>query len=237
MDTAQERLEYFINKFFQSKTDFAKALGITLPNLNKYLGKNSSILGATYHSKMLALNLNPTWYTTGKGSMLFEPESGNKDSLNRGNAESGKSSYFWMTAEAHDELEDILNITLYLTPEAKMGQPLSFSDIPSTVTTFRNYIAPSAKKVSAILARGSSMIEDGIEDGDMVFFETGVIPRNNQIVVAEFDDSVLIKRYVIKDDGIIYLESSNAEFKPIKVTGEEHFRVIGVYRGFYRSQY
>jgi SOS-response transcriptional repressor LexA len=169
--------------------------------------------------------------------MFFEPESGNKESSNRSIAESGKSPYFWMTTEAHDELEDILNITLYLTPEAKMGQPLSFSDIPSTVTTFRNYIAPSAKKVSAIIARGSSMIEDGIEDGDLVFFEAGVMPRNNQIVVAEFDDSVLIKRYAVKGDGIIYLESSNVEFKPIKVTGEEHFKVIGVFRGFYRSQY
>lgn len=235
MDTPQERLEYFIGKYFHSKTDFAKALGITLPNLNKYLGKDSSTLGSMYHSKMIELNLNPTWYTTGKGTMLFEPESNNSEQ-NKG-GDSNRSPYPWMSNDAYEELQDILNITLYLTPEAKMGQPLSFSDIPSTVTTFRNYIAPSAKKVSAIIARGESMIEDGIEDGDLVFFEAGINPRNKQIVVAEFEDSILIKRYVVKDDGVIYLESSNEKFKPIKVTGEEHFKIIGIFRGFFRNQY
>jgi phage repressor protein C with HTH and peptisase S24 domain len=235
MDTPQERLEYFISKFFQSKTDFAKALGVTLPNLNKYLGKDSSVLGASYHSKMIELNLNPTWYTTGKGTMLFEPEKTISEQDKR--TDSNRSPYSWMSNDAYDELQDILNITLYLTPEAKMGQPLSFSDIPSTVTTFRNYIAPSAKKVSAIIARGESMIEDGIEDGDLVFFEAGINPRNKQIVVAEFEDSILIKRYVVKEDGVVYLESSNEKFKPIKVTGEEHFKIIGVFRGFFRNQY
>lgn len=235
MDTPQERLEYFIGKFFQSKTDFAKALGVTLPNLNKYLGKDSSVLGASYHSKMIELNLNPTWYTTGKGTMLFEPESNNSEQNEGG--DSNRSPYPWMSNYAYEELQDILNITLYLTPEARMGQPLSFSDIPSTVTTFRNYIAPSAKKVSAIIARGESMIEDGIEDGDLVFFEAGINPRNKQIVVAEFEDSILIKRYVVKEDSTVYLESSNEKFKPIKVTGDEHFKIIGIFKGFFRNQY
>lgn len=227
MDTPQERLEYFISKFFQSKTDFAKVLGVTLPNLNKYLGKEGSILGASYHTKMIELNLNPTWYTTGQGNMLWKDEKNEKE----------KTPFSWLTSDAQNELDSILNIKLYLTPEAKMGQALSFNDIPTTITTFRNYIAPNARNISAIIARGDSMIEDGIEDGDLVFFEAGAMPRNKQIIVAEYNDSVLIKRYVKKDDESVWLESSNTKFSPLQIKDAEHFKIIGVFRGFYRNPF
>lgn len=227
MDTPSERLEYFISKYFPNKTDFARGLGISLANLNKYLGDNASILGSTYHSKMIELNLNPTWYTTGQGNMLWKADKEEKE----------KQAYCWLTAEAQIELDNILNIKLYLTPEAKIGQDISFNDIPTTITTFRNYIAPNAKNISAIIARGDSMIEDGIEDGDLVFFDAGGTPRNNQIIVAEYNNTVLIKRFIKKDDGSVWLESSNTKFKPLHIKDAEHFRIIGVFRGFYRNPF
>lgn len=45
---------------------------------------------------------------------------------------------------------------------------------------------------------------------------------NKQIVIAEYYNTILVKRYVIKGDSIIFPVSSNPELKPLQIIGE-HF--------------
>lgn len=62
---------------------------------------------------------------------------------------------------------------------------------------------------------GDSMIEAGIQPGDLVLVERGRTPRNNDIVVAQVDDEWTIK-YFIRDREGVRLEPANRKYKPIR---------------------
>lgn len=69
MNTPQQRLEYFINQRFKSKSEFARKMGDSPQMLNKYL--NQGAVFSNWHKihRLKELGLNPEWYLTGKGQM------------------------------------------------------------------------------------------------------------------------------------------------------------------------
>jgi repressor LexA len=62
---------------------------------------------------------------------------------------------------------------------------------------------------------GDSMIDAGIQPGDIVLVEKGVTPRKNDIVVAQVDDEWTIK-YFSKDKEGVRLDPANKKYKTIR---------------------
>lgn len=62
---------------------------------------------------------------------------------------------------------------------------------------------------------GDSMIEAGIQPGDIVLVEKGVVPRNGNIVVAHVDGEWTLKFY-FKDRQGIRLDPANRAYQPIR---------------------
>lgn len=62
---------------------------------------------------------------------------------------------------------------------------------------------------------GDSMIEAGIQPGDLVLVERGRTPKNNDIVVAQVDEEWTIK-YFIRDRDGVRLEPANRKYRPIR---------------------
>jgi SOS regulatory protein LexA len=62
---------------------------------------------------------------------------------------------------------------------------------------------------------GDSMIEAGIQSGDLVLVEKGTTPKTNDIVVAQVDGEWTLK-YFVKDKTGIRLEPANKKFKTIR---------------------
>ena len=79
---------------------------------------------------------------------------------------------------------------------------------------------------------GDSMIEAGIQPGDLVLVERGRTPRNNDIVVAQVDDEWTIK-YFIRDREGVRLEPANRKYKPIRPA--RSMTVGGVVRAVVRT--
>ena len=75
--------------------------------------------------------------------------------------------------------------------------------------------------------KGSSMIEAGIADGDLLIIDKALEPKNGDIAVCFIDGEFTLKRLALKEDSI-YLMPANAEFKPIKITEENDFLVWGM---------
>jgi repressor LexA len=61
---------------------------------------------------------------------------------------------------------------------------------------------------------GDSMIDAGIQPGDIVLVEKGYAPASGDIVVAQVDGEWTMKYYV-KDRGTIRLEPANRKYGPI----------------------
>ncbi len=74
--------------------------------------------------------------------------------------------------------------------------------------------------------KGNSMVDAGIEDGDLLVIDKALEPKDGSIAVCYIDGEFTVKRLAVQDDGI-YLVPANAEFKPIRITEENEFLVWG----------
>ncbi len=74
----------------------------------------------------------------------------------------------------------------------------------------------SGKKTSYVLqVKGSSMIEDGILDGDFVVIEKTETAKNGDIVVALVDESLATLKRFYKEGEQVVLKPANSQMEPI----------------------
>jgi repressor LexA len=74
----------------------------------------------------------------------------------------------------------------------------------------------SGKKPSYVLeVKGSSMIEDGILEGDYVVIEKSEIAKNGDIVVALVDEGLATLKRFYKEGDAVVLRPANATMQPI----------------------
>jgi len=85
----------------------------------------------------------------------------------------------------------------------------------------------------ALKVRGSSMIEDHIDDGDYVVIRKQEQAENGARVVAMIDNEVTLKRFY-KERDRIRLEPANGSMAPIFVSPAEA-RILGVLVGVVRK--
>ncbi|MCK9628883.1 MAG: translesion error-prone DNA polymerase V autoproteolytic subunit [Bacteroidales bacterium] len=76
---------------------------------------------------------------------------------------------------------------------------------------------------------GESMIDDGVEDGDILVIDKSVSPYDGAIAVCYLDGEFTLKRVRFRD-GFILLVPSNPKFKSIRVDNDNEFLVWGVVR-------
>lgn len=98
-----------------------------------------------------------------------------------------------------------------------------------SVLTLPEELFVASREYFAITAKGDSMINAGIEDGDILIFERVDVPSENKIGAFCLENEyALCKRYKTKD-GKIYLLSANEEYAPIVVDPmDECFRCVGL---------
>lgn len=84
-----------------------------------------------------------------------------------------------------------------------------------------------------LVARGDSMIDAGIEDGDKCFIKKVEVVDNGKIAVVLLDDSATLKRVYRTETGWI-LQPENKDFMPIIIDGDIHIlgELVGVYKTY-----
>lgn len=70
-------------------------------------------------------------------------------------------------------------------------------------------------------AKGYSMIDAGIDDGDLILVRQQNTAEHNQIVIALIEDEATLKRYRPHPDGTIHLHPENQEMDDIVVYPDE----------------
>ena len=81
----------------------------------------------------------------------------------------------------------------------------------------------SKKNLFALRVKGTSMIEAGIFDGDVVVVDRRNFAENGEIVVAMVDDEATVKTFY-KENGHFRLQPENSAMKPIIV---DELSIIG----------
>ncbi|MCW8795709.1 MAG: translesion error-prone DNA polymerase V autoproteolytic subunit [Chlorobium sp.] len=75
--------------------------------------------------------------------------------------------------------------------------------------------------------KGYSMVDAGIDEGDILVIDKSLDPKEGDIAVCFLDGEFTVKR-IGKQGGRMCLMPANEEFEPIPVTGENEFIVWGI---------
>jgi len=110
------------------------------------------------------------------------------------------------------------------------GHPIEKVTTQETVPVPQGMIGH--KRAYVLRVRGHSMIEDHILDGDYIIVEDRPVAHNGEIVVAEVDGEVTLKRFYTRG-GHVVLQPANAEMAPL-VLPPEKVRIHGVAIGLFR---
>ena len=90
-----------------------------------------------------------------------------------------------------------------------------------------------AEDAFALRIRGDSMINAGINDGDLVIVSPNEQSKNGDIIVAMLNDEATVKRFELKDKKIKLIAENNA-YLPIEIKNEDDFKIVGKVKGVVR---
>lgn len=110
--------------------------------------------------------------------------------------------------DAEEHAEEILNLEEYIVPQRSRGA------------------------VFLLRVRGDSMIEAGIQEGDLVIVDRKAEPKTGEIVVGVLDGEFTLKR-LKKDKGKFYLQAENPQYPDMYAL--EELQVAGAVRGVIRK--
>lgn len=113
------------------------------------------------------------------------------------------------------------------------GKPLEPHSDPNATFQISASMITGKKTAYVLQVKGTSMIEDGILDGDYVVIERAQEAMNGDIVVAIVDDNLATLKRFYKEDGKVVLKPANSAMQPIYpnnllIQG----RVVGLVRRF-----
>jgi repressor LexA len=140
----------------------------------------------------------------------------------------------WNAALEPLDVEVDAGIEIPLLGYVTAGQPVDIPEERETVSIPRQFLRGAVRKNSyALRVRGHSMIDDGIQDGDIIVVEQRQTAENGESVVAMINgERVTLKRFYVEPDGI-RLQPANPEMEPIYLRHEE-LQILGIVAGVIR---
>ncbi|OGH12030.1 MAG: repressor LexA [Candidatus Levybacteria bacterium RIFCSPHIGHO2_01_FULL_36_15] len=125
------------------------------------------------------------------------------------------------------------SISLPLMGYIAAGRPLEPYTDPEASFEIASAMISGKKTAYVLQVKGSSMIEDGILDGDFVVIEKSDMANNGDIVVALVDEGLATLKRFHKDGEKVILRPANSQMEPIypksvKIQGI----VVGLVRKF-----
>ncbi len=90
------------------------------------------------------------------------------------------------------------------------------------------------KTTFCVRVNGQSMVDAGIDDGDLLIVDKSIEPANNNIVLAVIDGHYTVKRLYKRGEDL-FLQPENKVYDPIKITPFMDFRIWGVVTGLIKK--
>lgn len=121
-------------------------------------------------------------------------------------------------------------LKLQIAPELRAGFPSPAEEYLHDSLDFNRDLIKHPESTFYGRVCGDSMIEAGINDGDIAVIDKSREPHNGSIVVAFINKEFTIKYLdtTHKDEGYIELRPANPKYKPIRIDEGDEFEVWGV---------
>lgn len=117
-------------------------------------------------------------------------------------------------------------------PEIKAGFPSPAQDYSENIIDLNRELVKNPASTFFGRAKGESMLDAGISDGDILIIDKSIEPYQDAVAVCFIDGEFTLKSvHFVKEDGQlkeIWLMPQNKEFKPIVVTPDNTFLIWGI---------
>ncbi|MCW8994585.1 MAG: transcriptional repressor LexA [Psychromonas sp.] len=155
------------------------------------------------------------------------------------NIESNASRGISMIRKVQDELtesyfnDESVFIKIPVLGRVAAGLPITAIENMEGSLVVDPMFLKKAEDAFALRIRGDSMINAGINDGDLVIVSPNEQSKNGDIVVAMLNDEATVKRFELKDKKIKLIAENNA-YLPIEIKSEDDFKIVGKVKGVVR---
>jgi repressor LexA len=112
------------------------------------------------------------------------------------------------------------------------GFPTAAEEELADTMSLDEYLIGNKEATYLLEVKGDSMIEAGIQEGDLVIAERRVEPKPGDIVIAEVDGGWTMK-YFRRKGSVVFLEPANKAYKAIYP--ENDLKVAAVVKGVVRK--
>lgn len=121
-------------------------------------------------------------------------------------------------------------LELQIAPELRAGFPSPAEEYLQDSLDFNRDLIKHPESTFYGRVCGDSMIDAGINDGDIAVIDKSREAHNGSIVVAYINNEFTIKYLdtTHKEEGYIELRPANAKYKPIRIDEGDDFEVWGV---------
>ncbi len=120
------------------------------------------------------------------------------------------------------------------TSTVRAGFPSPADDHIESHLNINTYLIKNPDATFFVRVSGTSMINAGIHENDILVVDKSIPPHNNNIIVVAIDGELTVKR-LRKTEQETLLVPENPKFKPILVNAESNVVVWGVAIGLIRS--
>lgn len=146
--------------------------------------------------------------------------------------EDTKNRAIELLVENEFEEKDENVVSVPLLGKITAGSPIEAIEKPDEYFSLPAYLIPNNKEVFTLLVSGTSMINAGIFDGDIVIVEKRTSARNGEIVVAMTDENEVTLKTFYKENGHFRLQPENDTMEPIILN---NVTILGKAVGLYRK--
>jgi len=113
------------------------------------------------------------------------------------------------------------------------GEPIEPYTDPGATMSINPQLVDNSQDCYVLQARGNSMVEDGIFDGDFLVVKKQIYANNGDIVVAVFKNGFATLKRFYNEGNRIRLQPANSAMTPMYVTDIEiRGKVVSVIRKF-----
>jgi DNA polymerase V len=115
---------------------------------------------------------------------------------------------------------------LFLVP-VSAGFPSPAEDYIEGNLNLNKYLIKHPAATFFVKVTGSSMIDAGIHDGDILIVDRSIKPADKKVIIAVVNGELTVRRIRVTKDKMVLI-SENKDYKPLQVEEEMDFEVWGV---------
>jgi DNA polymerase V len=124
--------------------------------------------------------------------------------------------------------------TIIMDIPVACGFPSPAADSKENSLDFNELLLKHKSSTYCLRASGRSLENSGIQDGDILIVDKSLSPRNNDLVVAEYQGGFTAKRLKIQGNHI-FLHPECDDFEDIIISEKDSFSLFGVITGVVRT--